>query len=142
MSNYRIGELAKEIGLNIETIRFYEKKGLLPKPPRTPGGFRNYSPEDVRRLGFIQRAKELGFSLKEIRELLELRVDSQTTCGDVKAKAENKLRDVEQKIRDLQRIKSALQTLVSQCSGSGPAGDCPILEALESGERQNDVAAK
>lgn len=141
MSDYRIGELARITGANIETIRFYEKEGLLPEPQRTSRGFRKYTPEDARRLGFIQRAKNLGFTLKEIRELLELRVDARTTCADVKMRAENKLADVEQKIRELQQIKDALHTLVSQCSGKGPAGDCPILEALESG-RKDDTSAK
>lgn len=129
-----VGKVAKEASVNIETIRFYEKKGLLPKPPRSRSGYRQYSPETVSRVRFIKRSQELGFSLEEIAELLSLRVEPGTTCGDVKRKAEEKLGDIEKKIRDLKQMKSALSSLASRCRGKGPTSECPILEHLDEKE--------
>ncbi len=138
MKNLTIGQLAKEAQVNVETVRYYERRGLLPEPPRRESGYRLYSPSDIVRLQFIKRAQELGFSLKEILELFALRVHPQTTCGDVKRRAEAKIADIEEKIHALQEIKAALTKLVSLCSGSGPTSECPILEALNA-SNEGDV---
>ncbi len=132
--------IGKKAGVNIETIRYYERRGLIPKPSRRESGYRQYTRETVTRIQFIKRAKELGFSLREILELLSLRLDPATTCGDVKKRAEIKIADIEEKIRILQGMKRALITLTLECKGSGPARECPILEALDtkvgSGEKE------
>lgn len=125
------GELAKSAGVNIETLRFYEQKGLIAEPPRSESGYRQYSEDAVARIQFIKSCKDLGFSLKEIKELLALRVDSDNTCDDVRDRAEAKLADTEQKIRELQRIKKSLRTMIVTCNERGSTGDCPILESLE-----------
>ena len=125
-----IGQLAKKAKVNVETIRYYERRGLIPEPPRRGSGYRQYSEYDMARIQFIKRAKDLGFSLKEILELLSLRVDPDTTCGDVKKRAEVKIVDIEEKIRVLQRVRNALEKLVTSCRGRGPTSECPILEAL------------
>lgn len=129
-----IGQVARQAGVGVETVRFYERKGLLDGPPRTASGYRQYSQEVVRRIRFIKLAKELGFSLKEVAELLSLRVDPETTCAEVKAQAEDKIADIDAKIRDLSRMKDALVTLAAACSGRGPTSACPILGALEQQE--------
>ena len=131
METLSIGLLAKKAEVNIQTVRYYERRGLLPDPPRRESGYRQYSKSDLARLRFIKHAKELGFSLREIMELLSLRVDPNTTCADVKKRAEAKLADVEEKILALQRIRKALSHLVGMCRGRGPTSECPILEALE-----------
>lgn len=131
MPSLTIGQVAKQAGVGIETVRFYERQGLLDEPPRRASGYRQYTPEAVTRLQFIKRAKELGFSLKEITELLSLRVDPETTCSEVKQQAEAKIADIEAKLRDLHRMQQALVHLVAACSGSGPTSQCPILDALE-----------
>lgn len=132
MKSMTIGQIARQAGVGVETIRFYERIGLIEDPPRRESGYRQYSPEEVARIQFIKRAKELGFSLKEIKELLFLRVDPETTCADVKKRAEAKIADIEGKIADLQRIKQALVKITDACSGEGPISQCPILEALGS----------
>lgn len=128
-----IGEMAKNAGVGVETVRFYEREGLLPEPPRRSSGYRQYSPEALRRLQFIRRTKELGFSLEEIRDLMELRVDPHTSCGEVKRRAEDKITDIERKMAELGRMKKALGRLASSCSGRGPTSTCPILDAMEGG---------
>lgn len=133
-----IGKLASAAGVGVETIRFYEREGLLPKPPRRRSGYRQYAPDAVARVLFIRRAKELGFTLKEINELLELRVDPDKSCVDVRAMAEAKIADVEQKMADLARIKGALQALARDCRGKGPTSECPILEAIAKEDRRAD----
>ncbi len=126
------GEVAEKAGVNPETLRYYERKELIPKPRRSDGGFRLYDESYVDRLRFIQRAKDLGFTLAEIKGLLDLRVNDEATCRDVKAEAENKLDEVEEKIRDLQRIRDALTRLADACEGGGgPTSDCPIIDAIE-----------
>jgi len=125
-----IGQVAQRSGVGIETVRFYERQGLLDEPSRRESGYRQYQDDAVARLRFIRRAKELGFSLKEIKELLALRVDPETTCAEVRRRAEAKLTDVEERIQSLQRIKGALKKLTTACSGRGPITECPILEAL------------
>lgn len=131
MAGFTIGQVAKQTDLGIETIRFYERQGLVDDPPRRESGYRQYPPNIIKRLFFIKRAKELGFSLKEIAELLSLRVDPDTTCPDVRRRAEAKIDDVETKIRELHRIKRALAKLAASCRGKGPTSECPILDALE-----------
>lgn len=125
-----IGELAKKAGVGIETVRFYERRGLLAEPERKASGYRQYDEEAVAVLRFIRRAKELGFTLKEIQGLLELRNSTSATRADVRRSAQAKIVDIETKIRDLQRIREALSTLKKTCHGDGAASDCPILAAL------------
>ncbi len=124
------GELAKEGGVNLETVRYYERQGLLPKPPRSPSGYRLFPPDSVRRVRFIKRAQELGFSLKEIKELLALRVSTSSTASDVRKHAEAKVADIEEKIQTLRAMKKALARLTATCCGEGSASECPILESL------------
>ena len=131
MDTLTIGQLAKEASVNVETIRYYERRGLIPKPPRPDSGYRRYPLEHVARLELIKRAKELGFSLKEISELLSLRVNPKTTCSDVKRRAELKIADIEEKIRVLRRMERALRKLADACRGTGPKSECPIIEFLE-----------
>ena len=132
MSDLTVGKLAKEVGINLETVRYYETIGLMPNPNRRDSGYRIYSERDLKRLLFIKRAKELGFTLKEIQELFEIKVETKSTCGDVKHIAEHKIIDVEQKIKDLQKIKRVLKKLVAQCICEEVSTDeCPILETIE-----------
>ncbi|MBI2882493.1 MAG: MerR family transcriptional regulator [Candidatus Methylomirabilis oxyfera] len=131
MQTLTVGQLAKQAHVNLETIRYYERRGILPEPPRRESGYRQYPPEAVERIRFIRRAQELGFSLKEIQELLSLRVDPGTTSADIKKRAEAKLADIDTKLRDLNRMKTALTKLTVACRGRGPTSECPILDALE-----------
>jgi MerR family mercuric resistance operon transcriptional regulator len=131
MKPLTIGQVARRAGVGIETVRFYERQGLLDEPARKESGYRQYEEDVVARLRFIKRAKELGFSLKEIKELLTLRVDPTTTCAEVRSRAEAKIADIQGKIEALQRMKKALKKLTQTCSGRGPVNECPILEALE-----------
>ncbi len=125
-----IGQVASGAGVNVQTVRYYERRGLLPKAPRTPGGYRTYDPEAVARLRFIKRAQDLGFSLEEITELLGLRVEHGAACAAVEARAKDKIAMVEKKIDELQRIKAVLYELSRACDLREPTSDCPILEAL------------
>lgn len=129
MSTLTIGKLAQAAGIGVETIRFYEREGLLAQPPRG-FGFRHYPPEAVARLRFIQRAKQLGFSLKEIHELLGLRISDSITCADVRERAATKIADIEERVRDLQKMRRALVSLAESCQGRGPLSECPILDHL------------
>lgn len=124
------GQLAQEAGVNVETLRFYERRGLLPSPPRRPSGYREYPPEAVDLVRFIQRAQSLGFSLQEIRELLTLREVPRATCGDVVRLAEHKVAEIESKIHSLKSMKSALRKLLKDCTGRAPTTRCPIIESL------------
>ncbi len=126
-----IGALAQAANVGVETVRFYERKGLLPEPPRTPSGYRQYPGDTVDRLKFIRRAQGLGFALREILELLDLRVDEVAACGPVEAQAREKLEQVAGKIEELRRIETALQRLVVACEAREPTGECPILEELD-----------
>jgi MerR family copper efflux transcriptional regulator len=130
MHTMTIGQVAKHAGVGVETVRFYERKGLLEAPPRRDSGYRQYSQEVIRRIRFIRRAKDLGFSLKEIGELLCLRVDPDTTCAEVKERAQAKIVAIDVKLRELRRVKAALVQLAAACSGQGPTSQCPILDAL------------
>jgi MerR family transcriptional regulator, copper efflux regulator len=128
---FTIGELARRAGVNIQTVRYYERRELLDEPRRRDSGYRMYDTSVLQRLRFIRRAQELGFTLSEIAELLELRLEPSTTAGLVKERAERKIVEVEGKIRDLTRIRDALSHLAGRCRGGrGPTGDCPLLEAL------------
>lgn len=127
----KIGDFARRAGVNVQTVRYYERRGLLPEPPRRASGYREYDEAALERLHFILRAKELGFTLSEIGELLTLRLDPGTTAKEVKARAETKIADLDERIRDLERIRHALQHLAGRCEGgSGPVGDCPLLDEL------------
>ncbi|OFV94895.1 MAG: hypothetical protein A3F68_01705 [Acidobacteria bacterium RIFCSPLOWO2_12_FULL_54_10] len=142
MKQFSIGEVARYGGVGVETIRFYEREGLIAEPPRKESGYRQYTQETVVRLRFIQRAKDLGFSLREIKELLSLRIEPLTDCADIQERAEAKVRDIEGKIQTLQRMKKALANLVASCPGRVPASDCPILDALEgSGAHETPISA-
>ncbi len=124
-------ELARRTGCNLETIRYYEKTGMMPDPPRTASGYRAYDETHVSRLRFILRARELGFSLEQIRGLLD-QVDGDTqTCAEVKERTERHLADVRAKIADLKRIEKVLAATSAQCSGED-VPECPVLEALAS----------
>ena len=114
------GDAAQKAGIGIEALRFYERKGLIPEPPRSDSGYRLYPQHIISRLLFIKRAQELGFSLREISELLDLRVDPSTTCADVKAQAQAKIADVQQKMRDLQKIRKALERLTEPVGVRAP----------------------
>ncbi|WP_454062463.1 MerR family transcriptional regulator [Candidatus Nitrospira salsa] len=124
-----IGTLSKQTGCNIETIRYYERIGLLPKPRRTEGRHRLYTRDQLKRLVFIRRSRELGFSLNEIRALLRLVDGKRYTCQEVKTIMEKHLGEVREKISDLRRLQKTLNTISSQCEG-GVVPDCPIIEAL------------
>lgn len=130
MNGLSTGELAKQGGVNLESIRFYERERLLPKPPRTRSGYRVFSEESVRRVRFIKRTQELGFTLKEIKELLALRVDPATTCADIRERAEAKITDIDGKIRVLQAMKKVLKQMADTCPSRGPTSACSILESL------------
>ncbi|WP_417728448.1 MerR family transcriptional regulator [Roseovarius sp.] len=124
------GELAQATGCNIETIRYYEKTGLLPDPPRTDAGYRIYSAAHATRLRFILRARELGFSMEDIRGLMGLEDGAAPTCAEVKERTERHLADVRAKIADLRRIEKVLSVTAAQCSGED-FPECPVLETLE-----------
>ena len=125
-----IGQVASGAGVNIQTVRYYERRGLLPRAPRTASGYRLYDPDAVVRLRFIKRAQDLGFSLEEIAELLELRVEHGATCAAVETKAKEKIAMVEKKIGELERMKTVLVELSRACDLREPTSDCPILETL------------
>jgi MerR family mercuric resistance operon transcriptional regulator len=127
----RRGELAQQSGCNIETVRFYERLGLLPAPPRTAGGHRDYAPEHLRRLMFIRRSRELGFTLDEVRSLLALVGGGDWTCAEVRAMTLEHLADVRRKIADLEKLGRVLEDMTAQCAG-GALPECPIVDALTS----------
>ena len=129
-SGFTRGDLARTTGCNIETIRYYEKNGLLPDPPRTDAGYRIYSAAHATRLRFILRARELGFSMEDIRGLLGLGDGTAPTCAEVKERTERHLADVRAKIADLRRIEKVLSVTAARCSGED-VPDCPVLETLE-----------
>lgn len=138
MKGLTIGQVAKRVEVNIETIRYYERQGLTPLPPRSESGYRQYPEETVNRVRFIKRAQELGFSLKEIAELLSLRVGPNTTCGDVKKMAGEKIEEIGRKIEALERMRRALVEMVDNCEENRKAEECPILLAFGNDERINE----
>ncbi|HEX6037759.1 MerR family DNA-binding protein [Longimicrobium sp.] len=133
MAAHTIGSVAREAGVGIETIRFYEREGLIGKASRTPSGYRQFPDDVIERIRFIQRAKDLGFSLAEIRELLAMRVRSDSECEDVRHRAEAKIANIEAKISDLDRIRRALSELTRACATGRHTDECPILECLSRG---------
>ncbi|GAB4374336.1 MAG: helix-turn-helix domain-containing protein [Acidobacteriota bacterium] len=125
------GRLARRAGVNLQTIRYYERRGLLDPPPRTESNYRVFPPDAVARLRFIRRAQELGFTLEEIRELLSLRASPRANCESVRRRALEKMQEIDRRVGMLRRMKRALASLVHQCEGRRPATDCPILAALD-----------
>jgi len=123
------GSLANKTGVNAETIRYYEKAGVMPDPPRTAGGHRLYDESLVRRLFFIRRCRELGFTLYEVRELLKLVDEDEYTCADILQNTKAQITRIRGKIRDLRKMETTLKTMSSQCSGED-VPECPIIEAL------------
>ena len=126
-----IGQVATAADVNIQTIRYYERRGLFPTPKRTAAGYRQYADEAVARLRFIKHAQDLGFSLNEVQDLLGLRVRHGAACDAVERRTRQKIEVVQQRIRDLQRMKRTLERLASACAARRPTDDCPILEVLE-----------
>ncbi len=129
MQSLTIGRLAETAGSDVETIRYYERRGLVPEPPRGRNGYRLYPASAVERLRFIQRAKTLGFSLAEIADLLRLQ-DANADRGEVRALTRQKVADLDERIADLERMRGVLADLEERCTGHGPAESCPIIEAL------------
>tara|TARA_R110001592_G_scaffold27763_5_gene102653 strand:- start:13393 stop:13791 length:399 start_codon:yes stop_codon:yes gene_type:complete len=127
--DFTIGKLSSQTGVNIETIRYYEKEGILPAPPRTEGGHRLYSEEHLRRLTFVRRSRELGFSLNEIRTMLDMVDGGNLTCSEVKDVTVKHLENVRDKISDLQKLEKTLKAIASQCKGN-KTPDCPIIDSL------------
>jgi Cu(I)-responsive transcriptional regulator len=125
-----IGDLAKATDVKVVTIRYYEQAGLLPVPPRTEGNYRTYKPEHLRRLQFIRRLRDLGFTLEQVRDLLRLASDRNEACDEVDRITHEHLADVEAKILDLQKLASELRRLSRCCKGGGQIADCRIIEAL------------
>jgi MerR family mercuric resistance operon transcriptional regulator len=133
MNTFTIGQLAKKAGVNIETVRYYERRQLIPPPPRRASGYRQYSIEYVARIQFIKRAQALGFSLGEIADLLALRVESDPVCPEVRKQAQVKIADIEAKIQMLQRMRAVLADLVQACQENELPRECPILTVLDTG---------
>ena len=125
-----IGEAAEQAGVNVQTLRYYERRGLLPKPPRRASGYREFPDDAVRVVRFIKRAQELGFSLDEVEDLLKLRRGSRLNRKQIRSVAERRVRQIEQKISELARMRAALRRLVHACH-QGTTLDCPIIEALD-----------
>jgi MerR family copper efflux transcriptional regulator len=130
----QIGELAEQAGVNVQTVRYYERRGLLPEPERKASGYRIYGESDALRLRFILRAKALGFTLSEIEELLNLRVDPRRTADDVRRHAEEKIADVESRIRDLRKIRRVLGQVVASCKAHGSPEECALMHAIGADE--------
>jgi MerR family copper efflux transcriptional regulator len=141
METMTIGRFAALAGVKIDTVRYYERHGLLPKPVRRRSGYREYRDSDLEQLRFIRRAKTLGFSLEEISELLSLTADRDADMHGVKHRAEQRLEQVEQKIRELERVRGGLRELIDACPGHGELRACPIVTALTA-ERSHEKAVK
>ena len=129
MQRFTRGVIAKRTGVNIETVRYYERIGLLPAPPRSEGGHRMYNEDLLRRLHFIRRSRELGFTLDEVRGLLRLVDGGDYTCGEVEALTTAHLGEVRRKLADLKRLEKVLREMISRCEG-GEVPECPVIEAL------------
>ena len=127
------GQVAEAAQVNIETLRYYERRGLIPAPPRSKANYRHYPERTVGRVRFVKHAQDLGLSLEEIKELLALRATRGAKAADVKKRAQKKIKEVEERIRALDRIRFALARLVAQCSGDGPIEECTILQAIDAG---------
>jgi MerR family mercuric resistance operon transcriptional regulator len=133
MDGLTTGRVARLAGVNVETLRYYERRGLLPAPPRISSGYRDYPPEAVQVVRFIKQAQGLGFSLKEIEELLALSGNNGSTCGDIRDAARRKLEDIEAKIDGLRSMRRTLKRIIKTCPGQGPLSNCSILESLKKG---------
>ena len=133
MEPLTIGQVADAAGVGVETVRFYHRKGLVEEPPREGTSHRRYPPDAVARIRFIRGAQNLGFSLKEIDDLMSLRIAPGASKADVKAKAEAKVAEIRVKMEDLQRMRDSLLKLIGACDGMGSLDDCPILEAFDEG---------
>lgn len=133
-THLKIKRAAELSGVGVETVRFYEREGLIPEPPRSGSGYRQYPPEAVRRIRFIKRAQALGFTLPEIRELLDLTRLPETTPADIRNRAQTKIKTIDQKLQVLQTMRATLARLVEACHGTGPLSNCPILESLNTDE--------
>lgn len=131
MSRLTVGQVAKKANVSHDTVRLYERYGLIETPERAPNSYRQYTQEAILRLTFIKRAKAMGFTLKEIAELLEIRRTSKNTCDDVHEQATSKLTDVAQKIKELQRLRTALKKVIDTCEQHKPDSPCPLLAMLE-----------
>lgn len=141
MHSLTIGQLAENAGVGVETVRFYQRKGLVEEPEKPRDGYRRYPAEAAQRIRFIRQAQEIGFSLREIGELLALRVDRSRSCADVRRHAEVKILEVRSKIDALQQIERALTRLAKSCSGVGPTSECPILDAIDK-ERSRSLTGR
>ena len=140
MTRQTIGRAARAAGVNVETIRFYERRGLVRQPPRPAhGGTREYDSDTVARVRFVRQAQEIGFTLREVTELLSVRADPAADCGDVRVRAIGKRDEVEAKVVQLLRIRDALNRLIASCPGGGGLGACTILEAMEHGSTTDDA---
>ena len=128
--SYKVGRLAELLHIKISKIRSYERSGMISEPERDSSGQRLYKEQDLQRLEFILRAQKLGFTLRQIKELLELRVDRYNNCEDVRQRIEEKSQEIEKKIQDLQGIQKALDRMADACKSRGPRGACPILDEL------------
>lgn len=137
MKPLKTGEVAERVGVSLHTVRYYEERGLLPEPPRTPAGYRQYGPEHVAHLRFIKRAQELGFTLEEIRELLGLRA-APAAGAEVREKTGEKIAEIDAKVRDLQRIRHKLEELMHACDHHGSPSDCLVLHALDDPDERVD----
>lgn len=131
MQTFTIGQVAREAGIGVETVRFYEREGLLEQPARRRSGYRQFETQAVARLRFIKQAQRLGFTLREIRELLALKLDPDATRAQVRERAVAKIADIGERINELKRMKKALAPLIVACDGKGTLEGCPILDALE-----------
>lgn len=138
MRTLTVGDVARRAGVNVATLRYYERRGLLAHPPRTASNYRIYGDDAARRVLFIKRAQALGFSLEEIKDLLSLKASPTAHCGDVREFAAEKIQEIEEKIGTLEAMRAALSRLIAACAGDGPVSECPILDSLE-GETPGEV---
>ena len=131
MKQLKIGQVAKQSGLTVETVRYYEQRGLIPEPQRLDSGYRVYPESILTRLHFINRCKDLGFSLQEISELLSIQIDPDNSSALVKEQVEHKIELVKEKISELQKLQGSLEQLSGMCCGEGSVSDCPIIDFLK-----------
>ncbi len=131
MQTLTIGQVARQAGIGVETVRFYEREGLLAAPARRASGYREFGSDAISQLKFIRQAQGLGFTLREIKELLALRLDPTSTRAQVREQAETKVADIERRIDELKRMKKALLPLIAACDGKGRLEGCPILAAID-----------
>jgi len=135
MDTLTIGQVAKQAAVHVETLRYYERCGLVARPRRSAANYRLYPRETVRQLRFVKRAQALGFSLQEIKALLSLRAGSKARCAEVRERARAKIDDIDRKIQSLAAMRKALAKLVAECAAGRPVAECPILDALEAEDR-------